>query len=63
MSGGTEMMMPDHLLQEFIGEQGELVQTGSPCILCSPLPLLWKSNKALPGSFKVMLEICSLRAR
>lgn len=47
------MVMPDHLLQEFIGDQGELVQTGSPCILCSPLPNHWRSNKSLPVSFKV----------
>ena len=51
---GTDMVMPDHLLQEFIGDQGELVQTGSPCILCSPLPNHWRSNKSLPVSFKVM---------
>ena len=50
---GTDMVMPDHLLQEFIGDQGELVQTGSPCILCSPLPGHWRSNKSLPVSFKV----------
>ena len=46
-------MVPDHLLQDFFGEQGELVQTGSPCILCSPLPNHWRSNKSLPIAFKV----------
>jgi len=46
-------MVPDHLLQEFLGEQGELVQTGSPCVLCSPLPNHWRSNKSLPIGFKV----------
>ena len=53
---GTDMVMPDHLLQEFIGDQGELVQTGSPCILCSPLPGHWRSNKSLPVSFKVGVD-------
>ena len=47
-------MVPDHLLQDFFGEQGELVQTGSPCILCSPLPNHWRSNKSLPVVFKVV---------
>ncbi len=46
-------MVPDHLLQEFLGEQGELVQTGSPCVLCTPLPNHWRSNKSLPIGFKV----------
>jgi hypothetical protein len=48
-----DVMVPDHLLQEFLGEQGELVQTGSPCVLCSPLPGHWRSNKSLPIGFKV----------
>ena len=38
------MMVPDHLLQELLGEHGELVQTGSPCVFCSPLPNLWKQE-------------------
>ena len=33
---------------------GELVQTGSPSILCSPLPTHWRSNKSLPMAFKVV---------
>ncbi|KAJ8686707.1 hypothetical protein QAD02_022501 [Eretmocerus hayati] len=33
---------------------GELVQTGSPAILCSPLPSHWRSNKSLPVAFKVV---------
>ena len=49
----ADVMVPDHLLQEFLGEQGELVQTGSPCVLCSPLPNHWRSNKSLPIGFKV----------
>ncbi|QQP36466.1 Uncharacterized protein FKW44_021584, partial [Caligus rogercresseyi] len=49
-----DIMVPDHMLQEFLGDQGgELVQTGSPCILCSPLPNHWRSNKSLPVAFKV----------
>ncbi|XP_060522205.1 segmentation protein Runt [Cylas formicarius] len=38
-------------LQEF---HGELVQTGSPAILCSALPTHWRSNKSLPIAFKVV---------
>ncbi|XP_011497022.1 PREDICTED: segmentation protein Runt-like [Ceratosolen solmsi marchali] len=33
---------------------GDLVQTGSPAILCSPLPSHWRSNKSLPVAFKVV---------
>ncbi|KAL1122027.1 hypothetical protein AAG570_003433 [Ranatra chinensis] len=33
---------------------GELVQTGSPSILCSALPTHWRSNKSLPTAFKVV---------
>ena len=53
MTNPPDVMVPDHLLQEFLGEQGELVQTGSPCVLCSPLPNHWRSNKSLPIGFKV----------
>ncbi|XP_040565836.1 segmentation protein Runt [Lepeophtheirus salmonis] len=49
----ADIIVPDHMLQEFLGDQGELVQTGSPCILCSPLPNHWRSNKSLPVAFKV----------
>ncbi|XP_039301649.1 segmentation protein Runt-like, partial [Nilaparvata lugens] len=38
-------------LQEY---HGELVQTGSPAILCSALPTHWRSNKSLPVAFKVV---------
>lgn len=34
---------------------GELVQTGSPAILCSTLPTHWRSNKSLPCAFKVVV--------
>ncbi|XP_046619315.1 segmentation protein Runt-like [Neodiprion virginianus] len=33
---------------------GDLVQTGSPAILCSALPTHWRSNKSLPVAFKVV---------
>lgn len=62
-------MVPDHLLQDFFGGEGELVQTGSPCILCSPLPNHWRSNKSLPIAFKVFTfqevpdgTLCTVRA-
>lgn len=38
-------------LQEY---HGELVQTGSPAVLCSSLPTHWRSNKSLPMAFKVV---------
>ncbi|XP_057663903.1 segmentation protein Runt [Diorhabda carinulata] len=42
-------------LQESLQEyHGELVQTGSPAILCSVLPNHWRSNKSLPIAFKVV---------
>ncbi|XP_055296758.1 segmentation protein Runt-like [Sitodiplosis mosellana] len=34
---------------------GDLVQTGSPMILCTKLPTHWRSNKSLPGPFKVIV--------
>lgn len=34
---------------------GELVATGSPCVLCSPLPSHWRSNKTLPTAFRVVI--------
>ncbi|CAL8137564.1 unnamed protein product [Orchesella dallaii] len=33
---------------------GELIQTGSPNLLCSALPNHWRSNKSLPVAFKVV---------
>ncbi|XP_062536870.1 segmentation protein Runt [Armigeres subalbatus] len=39
------------MLQEY---HGELVQTGSPAVLCSVLPTHWRSNKSLPCAFKVI---------
>lgn len=51
-SSMTDMFASLHeMLQEY---HGELVQTGSPSILCSALPNHWRSNKSLPGAFKVI---------
>nr|XP_050851087.1 segmentation protein Runt-like isoform X2 [Vespula vulgaris] len=42
-------------IRETLGAcHGELVQTGSPAILCSALPSHWRSNKSLPVAFKVV---------
>ncbi|GFU33861.1 hypothetical protein NPIL_697951 [Nephila pilipes] len=32
----------------------DLVKTGSPCFVCTPLPTHWRSNKTLPVAFKVV---------
>lgn len=39
---------------------GKLVQTGSPMIFCSALPLHWRSNKSLPEAFKVIALDCDI---
>ncbi|KAJ1525816.1 hypothetical protein ONE63_009019 [Megalurothrips usitatus] len=55
--GGNGVQVPDfyaglhEALQEY---HGELVQTGSPAVLCSALPTHWRSNKSLPMAFKVV---------
>ncbi|XP_034951507.1 uncharacterized protein [Chelonus insularis] len=41
----------DGLLAE---HPGELVQTGSPHVVCTVLPSHWRSNKTLPVAFKVV---------
>ena len=41
------------VVESLLGEPGDLIQTGSPCILCTPLPSHWRSNKSLPSAFKV----------
>ena len=41
------------VVESLLGESGDLIQTGSPCILCTPLPNHWRSNKSLPSAFKV----------
>lgn len=50
--GGDDVLAGLHeALQEY---HGELVQTGSPAVLCSALPSHWRSNKSLPVAFKVV---------
>lgn len=45
----------EHRIHEIQTEHsGELVRTGSPYILCTPLPTHWRSNKTLPIAFKVV---------
>jgi len=51
--GETDVLMPEKVVESLLGENGDLIQTGSPCILCSPLPSHWRSNKSLPTAFKV----------
>ncbi|KAE8572977.1 segmentation protein Runt [Halyomorpha halys] len=46
MYGGLCSALSEH--------HGELIQTGSPSILCSALPNHWRSNKSLPSAFKVI---------
>ncbi|XP_046753802.1 protein lozenge-like isoform X2 [Diprion similis] len=50
-----ELWWTERLVGEAQAEHpGELVRTGSPYFLCSKLPTHWRSNKALPGGFKVV---------
>jgi hypothetical protein len=51
--GESDVLMPEKVVESLLGENGDLIQTGSPCILCSPLPSHWRSNKSLPTAFKV----------
>ncbi|XP_076357626.1 uncharacterized protein LOC143250645 isoform X2 [Tachypleus tridentatus] len=52
----TDFLLPgERSLHEALSEHpGELVRTGSPSLLCSPLPSHWRSNKTLPVTFKVV---------
>ncbi|KPI99900.1 Segmentation protein Runt [Papilio xuthus] len=43
-----------HIHEYYRQSHGELVQTGSPAVLCSSLPGHWRSNKSLPVAFKVV---------
>ncbi|KAF8782991.1 runt-related transcription factor 1-like isoform X1 [Argiope bruennichi] len=46
---------PERLLNDVLADHpNDLVKTGSPCFLCSPLPNHWRSNKTLPIAFKVV---------
>ncbi len=58
----TDLLWADRALTEIIGDPsapsallgGELVRTGSPCIICTSLPTHWRSNKTLPTAFRVV---------
>lgn len=58
----TELLWADRALTEIIGDPsapsalmgGELVRTGSPCVICTALPTHWRSNKTLPTAFRVV---------
>lgn len=43
------------MLQLMQAEHGQLTRTDSPAVFCSVLPSHWRSNKALPGVFKVIV--------
>ncbi|KAL0821873.1 hypothetical protein ABMA28_005275 [Loxostege sticticalis] len=42
------------IIDETRAEHPDLVPTGSPDFMCSMLPQHWRSNKTLPGGFKVV---------
>nr|XP_037876546.1 runt-related transcription factor 3 isoform X2 [Bombyx mori] len=42
------------IIEETLSEYPDLVKTGSPDYMCSILPQHWRSNKTLPGGFKVV---------
>lgn len=46
--------MYPNLLKSLQACYGELVETGSPLILCTALPAHWRSNKCLPYAFNVI---------
>lgn len=58
----TDLLWADRALTEIIGDPsapsalmgGELVRTGSPCVICTALPTHWRSNKTLPTAFRVV---------
>jgi len=45
-------MLSSHRLPEL--DDGRLVATGSPNLLCTALPAHWRSNKTLPVAFRVV---------
>lgn len=51
-----DFLFPDErLLNEMISEHpGAFCRTGSPAIICTPLPTHWRSNKTLPVAFRVI---------
>lgn len=52
----SEMVHPtERFISDMLADHpGEVVRTGSPCIVCSALPSHWRSNKTLPVAFKVI---------
>ncbi|XP_075980509.1 uncharacterized protein LOC142979476 [Anticarsia gemmatalis] len=42
------------IIDDTLQEYPDLVRTGSPDYMCSMLPQHWRSNKTLPGGFKVV---------
>lgn len=58
----TDLLWTDRALTEIVGDPsapsallgGELVRTGSPCVICTALPTHWRSNKTLPTAFRVV---------
>ncbi|XP_057371973.1 uncharacterized protein LOC130692896 isoform X1 [Daphnia carinata] len=51
---GPSSAIPSSQSMSLPGIGGELVRTGSPCVLCSSLPTHWRSNKTLPAAFRVV---------
>lgn len=51
---GSSSAIPPSQSMSMPGIGGELVRTGSPCVLCSSLPTHWRSNKTLPAAFRVV---------
>ncbi|XP_050522720.1 protein lozenge-like isoform X2 [Daktulosphaira vitifoliae] len=55
-SSSEELWWTEAAVNEVTAEHpGELVRTGCPYMLCSALPTHWRSNKTLPGAFKVVI--------
>lgn len=58
----VDLLWADRALSEIVGDPsapsallgGELVRTGSPCVICTALPTHWRSNKTLPTAFRVV---------
>lgn len=51
----NDFLLTEKLFWEAMNEKPQLIQTGSPNILCTPLPPHWRSNKSLPYAFKVLV--------
>ncbi|CAG7728198.1 unnamed protein product [Allacma fusca] len=55
-SDNSDYWWTDQALSHILSKHpaNELIKTGSPYFLCSVLPGHWRSNKTLPGAFKVI---------